>query len=205
MSTVAPLHPPAAVRTRPGPPVVAVLGPPGAGAADRAQRFAATVGWPAAAFGDALRREIADGTGLGRHAGAAVRTGDLIPDHLAVGLVRQVLDGHADAPGVVLAGYPRTIEQARALAVIAPGSVRWCVALVAPRILLRTRILTRDRPEETEYAVHRRFLAFDRDTRAVISAYARHGIVRFVDLRRDPVEMTARLVAVARDSGVVEP
>jgi adenylate kinase len=204
VSLVARLDPSPVSGPRPGPPVVVVLGLPGTDPTGRACAFADAVGWTAASFGAALRRELADGTALGRHVATAVRTGELVADHLAVGLARQTLDALADAPGVVLAGFPRTLAQARALSGLAPGAVRWCVSLVAPRTTLMTRVRARAHPDDTDCAVHRRFLTFDRETRPVISAYAQWGLVRFVDVRRDAAEMTARLVAVARDSGVVE-
>ena len=205
MSVTTSLARPPSTRLRPGPALVVVLGLPGTDTTGRARALADAIGWASVSFGAALRREAADGTALGRHVDTAIRAGDLVADHLAVGLARTTLDAHADAPGVVLAGYPRTLPQARALTGLAPGAVRWCVTLVAPRTTLTARIRARAHPDDSEYAVHRRFLTFDRETRPVVGAYAQRGLVRFVDVRRDPAEMTARLVAVARDNGVVEP
>jgi adenylate kinase len=66
------------------------------------------------ATGDLLRAAVRDGTELGREAKRYMDAGDLVPDPVVVGMIRERLDAGA-ASGFLLDGFPRTVGQARAL------------------------------------------------------------------------------------------
>jgi adenylate kinase len=63
--------------------------------------------------GDMLRQAIADGTTLGVEAKVFMDAGDLVPDRVMIGMIRERLDG--DAANFLLDGFPRTLAQAEAL------------------------------------------------------------------------------------------
>ena len=91
-----------------------LLGPPGSGKGTQAVGLAATLGVPHIATGDLFRAEIAEQTPLGVLADEYISRGNLVPDEI----VNQMMDerlGRDDAAGFVLDGYPRTLEQGRAL------------------------------------------------------------------------------------------
>ncbi len=92
-----------------------LLGPQGAGKGTQAKRISADYSLPHIATGDTLRAAIADGTELGRRVRPIVEAGQLVPDDLVVELIRDRLDGADTAGGFILDGFPRTINQARAL------------------------------------------------------------------------------------------
>ena len=91
-----------------------LLGPPGSGKGTQAVGLAASLGVPHIATGDLFRAEIAEKTPLGVLADEFISRGNLVPDEV----VNQMMDerlSRADAEGFVLDGYPRTLEQGRAL------------------------------------------------------------------------------------------
>ena len=91
-----------------------MLGPPGSGKGTQSVRVAARLGVPHIATGDLFRAEIAAQTELGVLADSFIAHGNLVPDEVTNQVVRERLKVH-DAQGFVLDGYPRTLEQARAL------------------------------------------------------------------------------------------
>lgn len=91
------------------------LGPPGAGKGTQAQRIADDFAIPQISTGDMLREARRKGTELGRKAGAFMDAGDLVPDDVVIGIVRERLDEPDAANGFILDGFPRTVGQAEAL------------------------------------------------------------------------------------------
>jgi adenylate kinase len=91
------------------------LGPPGAGKGTQAKQEAATLGVLYIATGDELRKAIAGGTPLGLKARRYTDSGQLVPDGVIIGLVRELLLQPAAAKGVIFDGFPRTLPQAEAL------------------------------------------------------------------------------------------
>jgi adenylate kinase len=67
------------------------------------------------ATGDLLRAALAAGGPVGRDAKRYMDAGELVPDELVIGLLKEAVRRDAPAGGFVLDGFPRTIEQARAL------------------------------------------------------------------------------------------
>ena len=95
---------------------VVLLGPPGAGKGTQGERIAAALGVPKIATGDVLRAAVREGTPLGREAKAAMDRGDLVPDAVILGIMKETLAAPAAANGSVLDGVVRTEPQAEGLA-----------------------------------------------------------------------------------------
>jgi adenylate kinase len=91
------------------------LGPPGAGKGTLAGLMSKTLGIPQVSTGDIFRDAIKRETELGLKVKAIVSRGDLVPDELTVGLVKERLAKPDAAAGYILDGFPRTIPQAEAL------------------------------------------------------------------------------------------
>ena len=94
---------------------VVLLGPPGAGKGTQGRRLAARWGVPQIATGDMLREAVARGTRLGLEARRYMDAGELVPDAVIIGLVRERLAQPDGRKGFVLDGFPRTAAQAEAL------------------------------------------------------------------------------------------
>jgi adenylate kinase len=92
-----------------------MLGPPGAGKGTQAQQLAESLEIPQVSTGDMLRRARRKGTQLGKKAAKFMDAGDLVPDEVVIGIVKERLS-EADAEGgFILDGFPRTVGQAEAL------------------------------------------------------------------------------------------
>lgn len=92
-----------------------LFGPPGVGKGTQAKLLAAEFGVPHISTGDMLRAAVAEGTELGRKAKAIMDEGHLVPDDIMIGIVRDVLLSPRVANGFILDGFPRTLDQAKAL------------------------------------------------------------------------------------------
>ncbi|MGH7711079.1 MAG: adenylate kinase family protein, partial [Gemmatimonadaceae bacterium] len=96
--------------------IVVLLGPPGAGKGTQGERLAVCLGIPKLATGDVLREAVRQGTPLGLAAKAAMDRGDLVPDDVILGIIKEALGSPNTARGVVLDGVVRTVPQAEGLA-----------------------------------------------------------------------------------------
>ncbi len=94
---------------------VLLLGPPGAGKGTQAVKLAEKLGIPQISTGELFRRNIEEGTKLGVEAKRYLDAGDLVPSDLTNELVDDRLNNPDAANGFILDGYPRSVEQAKAL------------------------------------------------------------------------------------------
>ena len=94
------------------------LGPPGAGKGTQAARIAAEHQVAHISTGDMLRAEIRGGTPLGVEAKSLIDRGELVPDDVILAMVRERIQQPDCAEGFLFDGFPRTIAQAEALALL---------------------------------------------------------------------------------------
>jgi len=92
-----------------------LFGAPGVGKGTQAKLLADEFRIPHISTGDLLRTAVADGTELGKKAKVIMDVGKLVPDDVMIGLVRGVLGSPLASTGFILDGFPRTLNQARAL------------------------------------------------------------------------------------------
>src|ERR687888_2395488 len=92
-----------------------LLGPPGAGKGTQAERLQEDFDLAYIATGDILRKAVADGTELGKKAKEYMEAGDLVPDEVIIGVILQCVESESAQDGFLLDGFPRTVEQAKAL------------------------------------------------------------------------------------------
>ena len=94
---------------------IVLFGPPGAGKGTQASRIVELTGKPQVSTGDMLRSALSEGTELGVKAKAFIEAGQLVPDEVIIGLIRDRLKQPDASRGVLFDGFPRTILQAEAL------------------------------------------------------------------------------------------
>jgi adenylate kinase len=94
---------------------IVLFGKPGAGKGTQATRLGSALGLPTLATGDVLRGAVREGTPLGKAAKAAMDRGDLVPDDVILGILKDTLAKPDYARGVILDGVVRTVPQAEGL------------------------------------------------------------------------------------------
>jgi adenylate kinase len=97
---------------------IILFGPPGAGKGTQAKKLVDFYGIPQISTGDILRANVREGTELGLAAKAYMDKGELVPDDVLIGIIKNRLDLNDCRTGFILDGYPRTVNQADALSVI---------------------------------------------------------------------------------------
>ena len=94
---------------------IVLLGAPGSGKGTQAKRLQEDRGWPQVSTGDLLREAVGAGTAMGLRARAAMDAGELVPDQVVLGIIRDRLGSDDAARGYILDGFPRNLTQAEAL------------------------------------------------------------------------------------------
>ena len=91
------------------------LGAPGAGKGTQAEIVSEKFNIPAVSTGNIIREAMKNGTEMGTKAQEFVQKGELVPDDVVIGIIKERLQESDCANGFVLDGFPRTIPQAEAL------------------------------------------------------------------------------------------
>ena len=94
---------------------IVLLGAPGAGKGTQAKKLIEKYGIPQISTGDILRKAVADGTPLGKEAKSYMDKGELVPDSVVIGLVKERLSQDDCKKGFILDGFPRNTSQAEIL------------------------------------------------------------------------------------------
>lgn len=105
------------------------LGPPGAGKGTHAQLLMNELGIPQISTGDMLRQAMKAGTEMGLSAKRYIDAGELVPDEVVIGIVKDRLAQDDCKNGYILDGFPRTVKQAEALEKFAKIDVALNIAL----------------------------------------------------------------------------
>ena len=92
-----------------------MLGAPGAGKGTQAEKIAEKYSIPTISTGEILRNAISTGTELGKTAKSYMDAGQLVPDEVVIGIIKDYLSSDKCKNGFILDGFPRSIPQAEAL------------------------------------------------------------------------------------------
>lgn len=160
-----------------------IFGPPGSGKGTQGALVEADFNLAHLSTGEILRTEASRGTAAGREVARVMATGDLVPDSLIIRIVRSRLRRPDVRSGVLLDGFPRTVEQARALDSIlakAGRKVDFIIALEVPETVLVDRLLKRagqeGRADDTRKAIGERMHEYRTLTAAVLDHYRKSGV-----------------------------
>lgn len=94
---------------------ILLMGPPGAGKGTQAAQLVENFKIPHISTGDMFRAAVKEGTELGKQAKACMDAGQLVPDSVTIGIVKERLAKEDCKTGFILDGFPRTLAQAEAL------------------------------------------------------------------------------------------
>jgi adenylate kinase len=178
-----------------------IFGPPGSGKGTQAGRIEREFELKHLSTGEILRAEVAHGSEIGMEVARKMAAGDLVPDDVIVNIVRKRLPDAEAGRGVLLDGFPRTLDQARALDDMLDSEghqVDFVIALEVPEEELVERILQRaaiqNRPDDTREAIAERMREYHKLTEAVLGHYRRSGVaVREVHGTGDPDAVFERI------------
>lgn len=92
-----------------------LLGAPGAGKGTQAEMICETFNIPAISTGNIIRAALVEGTEMGQKAKTYMDKGELVPDEVVIGIIKDRLQSEDCKNGFILDGFPRTIPQAQAL------------------------------------------------------------------------------------------
>ena len=93
-----------------------LMGAPGAGKGTQAERVSERLGIPTISTGAIIRSALKNGTKMGLEAKKFIEAGELVPDEVVIGIVKERLAESDCDKGYILDGFPRTVAQAQALA-----------------------------------------------------------------------------------------
>ena len=102
-------------------PAIILFGSPGSGKGTQARLLQRCLKGPHISTGDMLRTHIQAGDAIGRQAQMLIKSGRLVPDEMVNELVQERLQASDCQPGIILDGYPRTINQAEVLLTFMKG------------------------------------------------------------------------------------
>ncbi len=125
---------------------IVMLGAPGSGKGSAAKILAKKTTLPHISTGDMFREQIKKETELGNLANSYISKGQLVPDEVTINIVKDRLSWEDAKNGVILDGFPRTIEQAKALDEFLKGqekSVTLVPEIIIPDQVIIERILNR--------------------------------------------------------------
>ena len=154
---------------------VVLLGPPGAGKGTQAEKLEEKLGIPQISTGELFRKNIGDGTKLGLEAKRYLDAGDLVPSELTNQLVDDRLNDPSVANGFILDGYPRSVEQAKALHEMLERRGTDIDAVVEFRVSedeLLERLKARGRADDTEDVIRNRMNVYRDETAPLLEYYS---------------------------------
>jgi adenylate kinase len=162
---------------------IILFGPPGSGKGTQAAFLIEKYQLIHISTGDLFRYEMGNDTPLGREAKSYMAKGELVPDSVTIGMLRNKVEAHPDAKGFIFDGFPRTIPQAIALDQLLAeknAAVSGLIALqvddeeIVQRILLRGR--QSGRPDDSDESIIRvRLEVYKNETTPVFDYYAQQN------------------------------
>ena len=206
-----------------------LFGPPGAGKGTQAKELIERFSIPQISTGDILRAAIANKTPLGLEAKKLMDAGNLVSDDIVNGLVAERLKEKDTEKGFILDGYPRTVEQAKALDVILEKQekeIEKVIALIVEDDEILKRITGRrvskktgkiyhviynppvdenpedleQRADDTEEVVLNRLKQYKAQTAPVLDYYKSKGKVAEIQGERESKYITEEIVDLLKNN-----
>ena len=156
-----------------------MFGPPGAGKGTQAALMVEKYNFRHVSTGDLLRKEIKAGTKLGKIAADLIEKGNLVPDEVVEGMIKNELEAHPDVKGFIFDGFPRTVAQAECLdRMLAErgeeltGVISIAIDDEMVRARIRHRAMIEDRKDDMDDAtITTRILNYHKKTEPLIAYY----------------------------------
>lgn len=183
---------------------IVLFGPPGAGKGTQAEFLIKSYGLIHLSTGEILRSEIAAGSELGVEAKKFMDKGELVPDHLVVKMIEAILETHSEARGFIFDGFPRTVDQAKALDVMLEAhetGIAGMLSLEVEKQELINRLLSRGKvsgrvDDQNQKVIENRIQVYRDKTLPLIEYYKPQGKHFGIDGMGSIEEIAGRLKQV---------
>jgi len=181
-----------------------LFGPPGAGKGTQAEFLINSFKLIHLSTGDLLRSEIADGTELGLKAKSFMDKGELVPDEVVIGMIKSKLENNKSAKGFIFDGFPRTVDQAKALDALlnengTPISGMLCLEVekeeLISRLLNRGKISGRA-DDQNQKVIENRIVVYSEKTLPIIEYFRPQNKHFGIDGMGSIEEIAGRIKAV---------
>lgn len=187
---------------------IILFGPPGSGKGTQAKRLSKSKGLVHISTGDLFRAEMKEGTPLGKKAKDFITKGELVPDEVTIGMLKNKVEDHPEANGFIFDGFPRTRAQAEALDDLLDEEgycIDALIALEVPEAEIVRRILERGKSsgrtdDSDEEIIRKRFEVYQKETAPVFEYYEEAGIAFSIDGKGTVDEIYDRLVEAIEEA-----
>lgn len=160
-----------------------LFGPPGAGKGTQAEYLIKSYGLVHISTGDILRSELQKETDLGKEAKTYMDKGELVPDEVVIGMIKNKLEANTSANGFIFDGFPRTVPQAKALDKLLEERgtpVSAMLSLEVEKQELIDRLLSRGKisgraDDQDQSVIENRINVYNEKTSPLIEYYKKQG------------------------------
>jgi adenylate kinase len=181
-----------------------LFGPPGSGKGTQAKKLSEKYNLLHISTGDLFRSEMKNETELGKKAKSYIENGELVPDEVTIGMLRNKVEAHPEVEGYIFDGFPRTIPQAKALDELMEDlddSISALIALEVEEDEIVSRLLQRGetsgrKDDQDESIIRSRIEVYRNETTPVYNYYDEKNKSYTVDGMGKIKEIFERLCAV---------
>jgi adenylate kinase len=160
-----------------------LFGPPGAGKGTQAEFLIDSYQLTHLSTGDLLRSELAAETELGLEAKKYMEKGELVPDAVVIGMIDRKLKSTTNAKGFIFDGFPRTVDQAKALDNLLNNNgtpISGMLSLEVEKPELVARLLNRGKSsgradDQDESVIENRINVYNEKTSPLVKYYSAQG------------------------------
>lgn len=178
-----------------------LFGPPGGGKGTQAVNLVEKYGLLHISTGDLFRYEMKNDTPLGLEAKSYIEKGELVPDSVTIGMLKNKMDANKDVKGYILDGFPRTVPQAEALDELLASDGNEVTALIALEVddevlieRLQGRAATSGRADDADVnIIKNRIEVYKSQTSVVAEYYGKVEKTAYVNGVGSIAEVTNRL------------
>ena len=162
---------------------IVLFGPPGAGKGTQSEKLIEKYNLTHLSTGDLFRKNISEGTELGKKAQQFMDEGNLVPDSIVIGMVEDKVKNSTNSAGLIFDGFPRTVAQADALDKLMNENgtpIDMMLSLVVDEEELLSRLLKRGKmsgrtDDQNPEKIKNRFKVYGNETRPVAEFYRSQG------------------------------
>ena len=184
--------------------VLIFLGPPGSGKGTQAEILTDKLNLNHLSVGDLLRENILNNTELGKLASSYVKSGELVPDDLIIDLMDSYITNiknKTDISGIILDGFPRTINQAIALENKIKQlnvSIKAVINLDIPDQKILNRLAARGREDDKPELIKNRLNVYRNQTEPLLEFYKKRSLLDPINGDQAEVDVSNAIINILK-------